>query len=143
MTQHEDRAQLVVANKALLTVAIMSAMVMQVLDTTITNVALPHMRAALGASDETISWVLTSYILATAVAIPITGWLADRIGARRLLLISVAVFTLASILCGIAQSLTAISLNLEAAEQMRHQRSFGQRNGGRGNGHGCSWCFID
>ena len=86
MAQLEDRAQLVVANKTLLTVAIMSAMVMQVLDTTITNVALPHMRAALGASDETISWVLTSYILATAVAIPITGWLADRIGARRLLL---------------------------------------------------------
>ena len=106
MAQPEDRAQLVVSNKALLTVAIMSAMVMQVLDTTITNVALPHMRAALGASDETISWVLTSYILATAVAIPITGWLADRIGARRLLLISVALFTLASILCGIAQSLT-------------------------------------
>jgi len=101
-----DRPYLVVPHKALLTMAIMAAMIMQVLDTTITNVALPHMRATLGASDETISWVLTSYILASAVAIPITGWLADRIGARRLLLVSVFIFVIASVLCGIAQSLT-------------------------------------
>lgn len=110
MAAPEDRAQLVVKHRALLTIAIMSAMVMQVLDTTIVNVALPHMQASLSASQDTISWVLTSYILATAVAIPITGWLADRIGTRRLLLISVALFMGASMLCGLAQNLTEIVL---------------------------------
>ncbi|MCW2338071.1 DHA2 family multidrug resistance protein [Sphingobium sp. B2D3A] len=110
MAPTSDLPQLQVRHKALLTMAIMSAMIMQVLDTTITNVALPHMRASLGASDETISWVLTSYILAAAIAIPITGWLADRIGTRRLLLISVFVFVVASVLCGIAQSLTEMVL---------------------------------
>ena len=106
----DDLPHLPVRHKAIVTMAIMAAMIMQVLDTTITNVALPHMRATLGASDETISWVLTSYILATAIAIPITGWLADRIGARRLLLISVFTFVIASILCGIAQTLTEMVL---------------------------------
>jgi MFS transporter, DHA2 family, multidrug resistance protein len=110
MAPPEDRPQLVVRHKALLTMAIMAAMVMQVLDTTITNVSLPHMRAALGATDETISWVLTSYILASAVAIPITGWLADRIGARRLFLFSVGLFVITSMLCGIAQSLPEMVL---------------------------------
>lgn len=110
MAPYEDKPQLVSRNKALLTVAIMAAMVMQVLDTTITNVALPHMAATLGATQDTISWVLTSYILASAVAIPITGWLADRFGTRRLFLVSVAVFVLASMLCGIAQSLEEMVL---------------------------------
>lgn len=100
-----DRPHLPVANKALLTVAIMAAMVMQVLDTTIANVALPHMQASLGATQETVSWVLTSYILASAIAIPITGWLSDRIGMRVLLLGSVGLFVFASALCGIATSL--------------------------------------
>jgi DHA2 family multidrug resistance protein len=110
MAPPEDRAQLVVRHKGLLTVAIMAAMVMQVLDLTITNVSLPHMKAALGASDETIGWVLTSYILASAVAIPITGWLADRIGARRLFLFSVGLFVFTSMLCGVAQNLTEMVL---------------------------------
>ncbi len=102
----EDEPHLAVARKGLLTVAIMTAMVMQILDTTIANVALPHMQSALGATQDTITWVLTSYILAAAVAIPITGWLSDRIGVRRLMLGSVALFTIASALCGIATSLT-------------------------------------
>jgi len=110
MAPHEDRPHLAVTHKALVTIAIMSAMVMQVLDTTITNVALPHMQASLGATQETISWVLTSYILASAIAIPITGWLADRIGAKRLFVTSVAMFVVASILCGIAQNLTEMVL---------------------------------
>jgi len=110
MTQHSDTAHLPVRYKGLATVAIMAAMVMQVLDTTIVNVALPHMSAALGASQETISWVLTSYILASAVAIPVTGWLADRVGAKRLIVCSVATFTLASILCGVAQNITEMVL---------------------------------
>lgn len=110
MAPHEDRPHLLVKHKALATVAIMSAMVMQVLDITITNVALPHMQASLGATQETISWVLTSYILASAIAIPITGWLADRIGAKKLFVGSVATFMVASILCGIAQNLTEMVL---------------------------------
>ena len=110
MAQADDQPHLPVRYKGLVTVSIMAAMVMQVLDTTITNVALPHMSASLGASQETISWVLTSYILASAVAIPITGWLADRIGAKRLFVSSVAIFTIASILCGLAQNITEIVL---------------------------------
>jgi DHA2 family multidrug resistance protein len=68
--------------RGLLTVAVMGASVMQILDTTIANVAIPHMQSALGATSETVNWVLTSYIIASAVAMPITGWLADRIGRR-------------------------------------------------------------
>lgn len=100
-----DEPQVVVANKALLTIAVMTAMVMQVLDTTIANVALPHMQSSLGATRDSITWVLTSYIVASAVALPATGWLADRMGARNLFLASVTTFVLASILCGLATSL--------------------------------------
>jgi len=95
----------VVKNKGMLTAAIMVAVIMQVLDTTIANVALPHMRASLGASQDEINWVLTSYIVAAAIATPLTGWFSDRIGRRNLLLIAVVGFTGASLLCGIASNL--------------------------------------
>jgi DHA2 family multidrug resistance protein len=101
---------LVVKNRTLLIAAIMLAMVMQVLDTTIANVALPHMRAALSASQDEVSWVLTSYIVAAAIMTPMSGWLADRLGRRNLLLIGVAGFTTASLLCGIATSLPEMVL---------------------------------
>ena len=91
--------------RGLLTVAVMGASVMQILDTTIANVAIPHMRASLGATSETVNWVLTSYILASAVAMPITGWLADRIGRRRLFLGAVIGFIVTSMACGAAQNL--------------------------------------
>lgn len=94
-----------VENKGLLTVAVMLATVMQILDTTIANVALPHMQTALGATADTITWVLTSYIVASAIAIPITGWLSDRFGSRNLFLFAVGGFVVASMLCGIATSL--------------------------------------
>jgi DHA2 family multidrug resistance protein len=94
-----------VKNKGLLTAAIMLAVIMQVLDTTIANVALPHMRASLGASQEEINWVLTSYIVAAAIATPLTGWFSDRIGRRKLMLIAVVGFTGASLLCGMAGNL--------------------------------------
>lgn len=100
-----DEAQLPVANHMLLIVGIMGASLLQVLDTTIANVAIPHMQSALGATAESVTWVLTSYIIASAVALPITGWLADRIGARRLFILSVAGFVATSMLCGIAQNL--------------------------------------
>jgi DHA2 family multidrug resistance protein len=101
----EDRPQIEVDHRGLLTMAVMLAMLMQVLDTTIANVALPHMQASLGATQESVSWVLTSYIVASAIAIPITGWLSDRIGLRALFLASVTVFILASALCGMASNL--------------------------------------
>ena len=90
----------------LVTVAVMLAVLIQVLDTTIANVALPHMQASLGATQESVNWVLTSYIVASAIAIPISGWLADKIGRKRLLILAVIGFTIASLLCAIAQSLT-------------------------------------
>ncbi len=99
-----------VANPGLLTFGIMTAVIMQVLDTTIANVALPHMRASLGASQDEINWVLTSYIVASAIATPLTGWVADRFGRRRLLLGAVFGFTVASLLCGIATSLEEMVL---------------------------------
>src|SRR5688500_3526255 len=103
--QLEDVAQLPVRNHILLIVGVMTASLLQVLDITIANVAVPHMQSSLGATPDTISWVLTSYIIASAVAMPITGWLADRIGSRRLFLISVTLFVGASMLCGLAQNL--------------------------------------
>jgi DHA2 family multidrug resistance protein len=106
----EDVAQLPVRNHLLLIVGVMTASLLQVLDVTICNVAIPHMQSSLGASPDTISWVLTSYIIASAVAMPITGWLADRIGSRRLFIISVLLFVLASMLCGIAQNLEQMVL---------------------------------
>lgn len=105
MTPVDDRPQLAVKHKAVLTLAIMLAVLMQVLDTTIANVALPYMEVSLGATHENISWVLTSYIVASAMAIPLSGWLAARIGARALLLLSIALFVTASMLCGVAQTL--------------------------------------
>ena len=100
-----NKAALPVDNRILLTVAVMLGNIMQILDSTIANVALPHMQSGLGATLDTVTWVLTSYILATAIAIPITGWIADRIGSRKLFLLSIAGFTLSSLLCATATSL--------------------------------------
>src|SRR5690349_22333520 len=94
-----------VKNLPLLVGSIMLATVMQVIDTTIANVALPHMQGGLSATQDQIAWVLTSYIIAAAIMTPMTGWLAARFGRRRLFLLSVVGFTVASLLCGAAQSL--------------------------------------
>jgi len=91
-----------VANRGLLVVSVMLATLMQALDTTIANVALPNMQGTLSATQDQISWVLTSYIVAAAIATPATGWLASIMGRRRLLLIAITGFTIASVLCGIA-----------------------------------------
>src|SRR4051812_48842030 len=98
-------AALPVKYKGLLTLGVMMATIMQILDTTIANVAIPHMQSQLGATRDTINWVLTSYIVASAIAIPITGWLSDRIGSRNLFLISTVGFVVASAMCGAAQTL--------------------------------------
>jgi DHA2 family multidrug resistance protein len=97
--------QLDPVERVFVTIAVMLAVLIQVLDTTIANVALPHMQASLGATQESINWVLTSYIVASAIALPISGWLADRVGRKRLLFWSVVGFTFASFLCAVAQSL--------------------------------------
>lgn len=93
------------AHQILVAIGIMSAVLMQVLDQTIANVALPHMQAALGATQESIAWVLTSYIVASAIALPATGWLAGRLGTRRLFIGTTIGFTLASIFCGFSTTL--------------------------------------
>lgn len=100
------QAALPVKHKALLTLAVMGASIIQILDSTIANVAIPHMQASLGATQDSVTWVLTSYIIASAVAIPITGWLSDRFGSRRLFLVAVAGFIATSMLCGAATTLT-------------------------------------
>ena len=94
-----------VASPALLTASIMVATVMQVLDTTIANVALPHMASSLNATQEEITWVLTSYIVASAIATPMTGWVSDRVGRRMVFIVAIAGFVLSSMLCGFSTSL--------------------------------------
>jgi len=94
-----------VANRGALTLSIMLANIMQGLDTTIANVALPHIRGSLSASLDQISWVLTSYIVAAAITMPLTGWLAGRFGIKNVFILSVGGFTLASALCGSATNL--------------------------------------
>jgi DHA2 family multidrug resistance protein len=96
------------ANRGLVTICVMLATIMQALDTSIANVALPHMQGSLSATQDQISWVLTSYIVAAAVATPLTGWLAGRFGRKRLFLVAIIGFTFASLLCGIAQNLSQI-----------------------------------
>src|SRR5262249_44334160 len=85
---------------ALVTVCAMSATIMQALDTTIANVALPYMQGSLSASLDQINWVLTSYIVASAIMTAPIGWVAERFGRKRLFVICAAGFTFASVLCG-------------------------------------------
>ena len=97
-----------VPNRGAITFSIMLANIMQGLDTTIANVALPHIRGSLSASLDQISWVLTSYIVAAAITMPLTGWLAGRFGIKHIFILSVGGFTLASALCGSATNLTEL-----------------------------------
>lgn len=99
-----------VSNKALLTGSIILATMMQTLDSTIANVALPHIQSALAATQDQAAWVLTSYIVAAAVMFPLSGWLANAYGRRMIFLLSVAGFIAASMLCGIATSLPELVL---------------------------------
>lgn len=94
--------------RLLITIAVMATTVMQVLDTTIVNVALPHMEGQLEATPDQITWVLTSYLVASAIFMPLTGFFSDRWGQRRYLLISIFGFVLFSGLCGLSVSLSQI-----------------------------------
>lgn len=100
-----DDTRLEPATKKIVTFSVMLATIIQVLDTTIANVALPHMQGSLMATQDQVAWVLTSYIVASALMTLPTGWMAGRYGRKNVLLVSVAGFTLASVLCGIATSL--------------------------------------
>jgi MFS transporter, DHA2 family, multidrug resistance protein len=97
--------QVPVSNRGAITLSIMLATFMQGVDTTIANVALPHMQGSFSAAQDQIAWVVTSYIVAAAIMTPLTGWLAGRFGIKYVFFISVAGFTLASVLCGVAASL--------------------------------------
>src|SRR5580658_10464834 len=94
-----------VANRIPITGALMLATLMNTLDSTIANVALPHMQGSLGAAQDQITWVLTSSIIATAIMTPPPGWLSLKIGRKPMFLASITAFTLASMACGAAQNL--------------------------------------
>jgi len=97
-------------HRTLITVSVMLTTIMQALDTTIANVALPHMQGALGATQDQISWVLTSYIVAAAIFMPLTGFITARFGRKRVFMFAVLGFTFASMLCGAAQNLEEMIL---------------------------------
>jgi MFS transporter, DHA2 family, multidrug resistance protein len=97
-------------NRGAITVCVILATLMQALDSTIANVALPYMQGSVAATQDQIDWVLTSYIAVAAIMTPPTGFFTARFGLKRVFLVSVAGFTLASVLCGMAQSLTQIVL---------------------------------
>ena len=97
-----------VINRAMITATVMLATLMQALDTTIANVALPYMRGSLSATSDQINWVLTSYIVAAAIVTPATGWLEARFGRKPLFLTAVIGFIVTSMLCGAAVSLAQI-----------------------------------
>jgi DHA2 family multidrug resistance protein len=106
----QSGAQGVPLHRGMITLTVMVASILQALDNTIANVALPRMQGSLSATQDQMTWVLTSYIVAAAIMTPLTGWIADRFGRKPLFLASIIGFTCASALCGMAQSLDQIVL---------------------------------
>lgn len=97
-----------VPHRGMTTISVMLATLLQSIDSTIANVALPHMQGSLSASQDQITWVLTSYIVAAAIMTPVTGWLVDHFGKKHVLVVSITGFTIASALCGMSVSLPMI-----------------------------------
>jgi DHA2 family multidrug resistance protein len=97
-------------NPWLITLTVMMAVFMEVLDTSIANIALPHIGGSLSATPEDATWVLTSYLVANAIVLPMTGWLGNYFGRKRVLLTCITLFTFASVLCGLAWSLPTLVL---------------------------------
>ena len=95
-------------NPWLITLTVMMAVFMEVLDTSIANIALPHIGGSLSATPEEATWVLTSYLVANAIVLPMTGWLGNYFGRKRVLLTCIMMFTFASVLCGLAWSLPTL-----------------------------------
>jgi MFS family permease len=112
-----------VPNRGMLTLSIMMANIMQGVDNSILNVALPHVQGSLSASLDQVAWALTSYIVCAAIMMPLTGWLAGRFGIKYIFLASVIGFTVASALCG-------------AAHEPRRARFLSRVAGGRGGRSG-------
>jgi DHA2 family multidrug resistance protein len=107
--KHESRSvEFANLNRTAVTLCVMAGVFMQALDTTIANVALPYMQGSVSASQDEIAWVLTSYIVAAAIMTAPAGFLAGRFGARNVYLVSIAGFTVASMLCGASQTLDQI-----------------------------------
>jgi len=104
-TNGASRADGLIAKKYLIVLAVMPSTIMEVLDTSVVNVSLPHIGGSLGASVSEATWVLTAYLIANAIVVPLGGWLSHRFGRRRLLLTIVTGFTVSSILCGLAPTL--------------------------------------
>src|SRR5580700_7486245 len=104
MSEQQQR----VINPWIIAIAVMFATFMEVLDTTVVNVSLPHIAGNLSASIDEATWALTSYLVANAIILPMTGWLASVFGRKRLLMASVAGFTVSSFLCGLAPNLTTL-----------------------------------
>jgi DHA2 family multidrug resistance protein len=107
-TAPDDDEPLSTVRKWTITGAVMLVTVMQVLDVTVTNVALPHIQGALSAAVDEVSWVLTFYLAANAIILPATGWLAGVLGRKRFFLTCTVVFTLASMLCGLAPNIETL-----------------------------------
>jgi DHA2 family multidrug resistance protein len=97
-----------VVNKWLITIAVMAGTFMEIIDTTVVNVALPHMAGSLSAGVDEATWVLTSYLVSNAIVLPITGWLSALFGRKRFLMICLVLFTVASMLCGSAPNLESL-----------------------------------
>ncbi len=95
-------------NKWLITIAVMAGTFMEIIDTTVVNVALPHIAGSLSAGVDEATWVLTSYLISNAIVLPITGWLSALFGRKRFLMICLVLFTFSSMLCGSAPSLGAL-----------------------------------
>src|SRR5204862_4921843 len=92
-------------NPWIIAVSVMISTFMEVLDTTVVNVSLPHIAGSLSATPDEATWALTSYLVANAIILPMTGWLANFFGRKRILMLSIAGFTASSLLCGMAPSL--------------------------------------
>ena len=99
-----------IARRNLVAIAVLSSAVMEVLDTSVVNVSLPHIAGSLSATTDEATWVLTSYLVANAIILPMSGWLANYFGRKRLLLTVVTGFTVSSLLCGLAPSLPMLIL---------------------------------
>ncbi len=103
-----DRDEVPAINPWIIAISVMLGTFMEVLDTTVVNVSLPHIAGSLSATVDEATWVLTSYLVANAIILPMTGWLSNQFGRKRVLMISVGGFTLASVLCGMAPNLPAL-----------------------------------
>lgn len=103
---HASAAEL--KHRGWIVLSVMLGSIMTAIDTTIANVALPHIQGTLSATQEQMGWVLTSYIVAVAITTPLTGWLTGPVGRKKIFVVSIAGFTLASALCGISHSLTEL-----------------------------------